>query len=33
MEVIVGNKYILGKRLGGGSFGNIFEGNIYLYSL
>jgi len=26
MEVIVGSKYILGKRIGAGSFGHIFEG-------
>jgi hypothetical protein len=30
MEVVIGNKFILGKKIGGGSFGNIYEGIIQL---
>lgn len=32
MEILVGNRYYLGRKIGNGAFGTIYEGTIYLCS-
>lgn len=31
VEHTIGEKYVLGKKIGSGAFGEIFIGNIYIY--